>query len=38
VFLTCFIHFLMGMDLRDTILFNSGSFAPNFWEMIKTQF
>jgi len=25
----------MGMDLRGSILFSSGSFAPKFWEMIK---
>jgi len=33
-----FHYFLMGMDLRGSILFNSGSFVPSFWEMIKMQF
>jgi len=26
------------MDLSGSILFNNGSFATNFWEMIKMQF
>jgi len=28
----------MGMDIRGSILLNSGSFAPKFWEKINCSF
>jgi len=38
IVLVFFIIFSMGMDLRGSILLNSGSFVLKFCERIKIQF